>query len=329
MTLIQCPNCKKDIPDISQFCSFCGYKLPPKEIDERNRISCPNCKKNIPKDSKYCNYCGKKVIVEIPPQAKKIIPERSLTKCPNCKRDISATSDKCNYCEYDMVPQVNISKGKQLIQCPKCHKDNVNTSFKCAYCGFRLRPEIAERIEEEKSLSKFETVIKWAPWILIVLVALVIIKLVSPQSPPAGKYRNIETQSKPATSKTSEVSTKDPGVTADIHKFRSERMVMSVNGLSVPFDIVSYHTIDFTNKKVVIQINEDYDNPNYTRFNIVSESTSKSGNSVIATLNLKLIGGGTKEQELINKLVFSTSLGTLFYSGNGTLLTYGQLSVVE
>jgi len=114
-----------------------------------------------------------------------------------------------------------------------------------------------------------------------------------------------------------------------IHKFKSEKMVMTVNELSVPFDIVSYHTIDFTNKKVVIQINEDYDKPNYTRFNIVSESTTKSGNSVIATLNLSLIGSNTREQELINKLVFSTSLGTLFYSGNGSLITYGQLSVVE
>jgi len=109
---------------------------------------------------------------------------------------------------------------------------------------------------------------------------------------------------------------------SDKHKFKSDVFAVSVNSLSVPFEVVSYHTLDFTNRTILIESHE-VSPPRYYHFKILSESTTGSGNNIIATLNLS-----SADLPIINKLVYSTSLGYLFYSGNDNLITYGKLSVV-
>ena len=56
---MECPKCKKNIPDGSMFCNHCGQR-----IEESNSVilcSNPRCRKEIPSDSKFCPFCGSEV----------------------------------------------------------------------------------------------------------------------------------------------------------------------------------------------------------------------------------------------------------------------------
>jgi len=120
MSQIQCPNCKKDIDDASQYCSFCGHKLVRDKVE----------------------IVSQRII------------ERHLPQCPNCKKDVAYTSEKCSYCGYKLIPQ-NPPEESRLIVCPNCRRDIVRTSTKCAYCGFRLK-QITYNEQKDKGKSSFD-----------------------------------------------------------------------------------------------------------------------------------------------------------------------------
>ncbi len=55
-----CPNCKRNIPDDSKLCCYCGQQ----HIEESSGMmlcSNPQCGKTIPSDSKFCPFCGTEV----------------------------------------------------------------------------------------------------------------------------------------------------------------------------------------------------------------------------------------------------------------------------
>ena len=139
MTLIQCPNCKKDIDDTSPYCPNCGHKKVPDKVE----------------------------IVAQP------IQKRHLTQCPNCKRDVAFTSEKCPYCGQKLIPQ-KIQEEKGIIQCPSCTKNIMSTTEKCPYCGLRLRKKtLDEKYEKERSETQ-EKIISIAKVIFIVLLIFII-----------------------------------------------------------------------------------------------------------------------------------------------------------
>jgi len=119
-----------------------------------SQIQCPNCQKNIPDTSQYCSYCGYKTIPEKIQIAPQRIIERNLPQCPNCKKDVAYTSEKCSYCGYKLIPQ-NPPEESRLIVCPNCRRDIVRTSTKCAYCGFRLK-QITYIEQKDKGKSSFD-----------------------------------------------------------------------------------------------------------------------------------------------------------------------------
>lgn len=119
-----------------------------------SQIQCPNCKKDIDDASQYCSFCGHKVVNEKPKIVPQRIKERHLPQCPNCKRDVAYTSEQCPYCGYKLIPQKPPEESR-LIGCPNCGRDIVRTSTKCAYCGFRLKPTTYIE-EEDEGKSKFE-----------------------------------------------------------------------------------------------------------------------------------------------------------------------------
>lgn len=53
---MKCPTCKRNIPDDSKICCYCGYRIE----ENGGVINCsnPQCKKEIPFDSKFCPFCG-------------------------------------------------------------------------------------------------------------------------------------------------------------------------------------------------------------------------------------------------------------------------------
>lgn len=48
-----CKECKKQVPDNSAFCPFCGAK-----IETSTPYTCKNCGAKYPEDSAFCPYCG-------------------------------------------------------------------------------------------------------------------------------------------------------------------------------------------------------------------------------------------------------------------------------
>ena len=102
-------------------------------------IQCPKCKKNIDDASQYCSYCGHKIVPDIVEIEAKKNRKRNLPICPNCEKEVAFTSEKCPYCGHKLVPQKPPEESR-FIECPNCGRDIVRTSEKCTYCGFRLNP---------------------------------------------------------------------------------------------------------------------------------------------------------------------------------------------
>ena len=72
--MITCPQCKREIGDLANFCDQCGSKLPPPSVpinpeEKQNWLKtfgdCKNRKKLLPRgevdDAKFCPGCGKKL----------------------------------------------------------------------------------------------------------------------------------------------------------------------------------------------------------------------------------------------------------------------------
>lgn len=58
-----CRNCKKEIPEGSEFCPYCGKNLKneTEQVTEEKEMKgniCSSCKKEIPDGSEFCPYCG-------------------------------------------------------------------------------------------------------------------------------------------------------------------------------------------------------------------------------------------------------------------------------
>ena len=56
-----CSNCKKEIPDNSLFCPYCGQKII-------STTKCPNCGTDVAGDFVFCPSCGSKMIQDEPKQ---------------------------------------------------------------------------------------------------------------------------------------------------------------------------------------------------------------------------------------------------------------------
>ncbi|MHA1983047.1 MAG: CPBP family glutamic-type intramembrane protease [Candidatus Hodarchaeales archaeon] len=69
-----CGNCFKRLPNVAQFCPFCGF-----EADIPTSNICPNCHKPVQKNTVYCQFCGINTknfrFGEYPPQ----VSEQNLT----------------------------------------------------------------------------------------------------------------------------------------------------------------------------------------------------------------------------------------------------------
>ncbi|MHA1989336.1 MAG: CPBP family glutamic-type intramembrane protease [Candidatus Hodarchaeales archaeon] len=60
-----CGNCFKRLPNIAQFCPFCGF-----EADTPASKICPNCHKPVRQDTVFCQFCGvntKTPVTDLPP----------------------------------------------------------------------------------------------------------------------------------------------------------------------------------------------------------------------------------------------------------------------
>ncbi len=82
---MKCIKCMSLIPDDSEFCPKCGYK-----INLQNSTFCRKCGKEIEPDSGFCRYCGKAIA-----QTNTDMP---MLVCETCKKPLKPEWDKCPNC---------------------------------------------------------------------------------------------------------------------------------------------------------------------------------------------------------------------------------------
>lgn len=75
-----CPNCKKEIPDDSLFCGYCGTTIPKVK---QEYITCPKCGEHMPPDSMFCTSCGCKLNTDTSDNSVKLV-----------EQNVSATQEK-------------------------------------------------------------------------------------------------------------------------------------------------------------------------------------------------------------------------------------------
>lgn len=97
---MKCINtkCKKEIPDDSVFCSFCGTEQP-------KRKECSKCKsKNIPADAFFCPKCGERIEIS---QTKAEINEMKLaettTQLGKCQDELKKEVRQRKSCEGALI----------------------------------------------------------------------------------------------------------------------------------------------------------------------------------------------------------------------------------
>lgn len=54
MSLVNCPECKKQVSDQAKQCPNCGYSLPKPKI----YITCPECEAKVEQGNRICSNCG-------------------------------------------------------------------------------------------------------------------------------------------------------------------------------------------------------------------------------------------------------------------------------
>jgi membrane associated rhomboid family serine protease len=93
---LKCPNCGKELPDNSAFCSYCGDKLQDPEVEvipPGNR--CDFCARQVVYSDYFtCKYCGKKFCYD------HRLPENHLCKSTSARRAVptgSSYSSRGNY----------------------------------------------------------------------------------------------------------------------------------------------------------------------------------------------------------------------------------------
>lgn len=89
-----CPSCGADVPNGSQFCNACGYKMPdeaPKVNVPVNAVRCMTCGAIEPAGRKFCTNCGS-------PFNNETEAAQTLKNCAVCGNSLEADAAFCTNC---------------------------------------------------------------------------------------------------------------------------------------------------------------------------------------------------------------------------------------
>lgn len=148
MSMINCPECGKEISDQAEKCINCGYpiqnfiKRKEKEIFINNEkikfAKCRNCNTQNEADSSFCVGCGKKlrkVFVTVDTLMSKPMQELSQYYCKNCNSQNDYGIKTCQACGNQLIaPQKpKIVYVQQPMQQPQ-KKKKPSGGIYCPFC---------------------------------------------------------------------------------------------------------------------------------------------------------------------------------------------------
>lgn len=152
MSMINCPECGKEISDQAEKCINCGYPIQNfiKRKEKENFINnekikfakCRNCNTQNEADSSFCVGCGKKlrkVFVTVDTLMSKPMQELSKYYCKNCNSQNDYGIKTCQACGNQLItpsqhqqvkPQYRpiANRNGQIIRCKMCKSDHIQFS---------------------------------------------------------------------------------------------------------------------------------------------------------------------------------------------------------
>jgi len=306
MSHTRCPNCNKYIEEDSQYCSYCGFKIPHKE----EKIKCPRCQNEVSDLSKFCPLCGNEIHRKEAPESPATAPSKNLIKCPNCKRDVTPSCTKCFYCGHSITTseQIEIIKvSDTLIRCPKCERNIMNSSDICPYCGFRIKPETEEEKKKVKLDRKLASVVEGASVIIFIVGIIFIFKFCNPSS----------------TKKEISIKTPPPQLTeSKVHNFVSSRNNFTDNNLNVTtFDEKCYLTFDYNQEVIKMRILNSSSN-SYDNFSFKMIKFEKNDSPVLGLVYLIYVHGNLPKLNGIETFKFNPNGKIIWVDGPGGTLTF-------
>lgn len=122
-----CGDCKRTLPNDSDFCQFCGSnKILEEKVPVKMIKVCGTCGKVLPDDSVFCQFCGSKEIINRSRQIK------IIKKCKQCGKILPDDSVFCQYCgsqEIELIEDTNNDKSAENKE-PSNKKTNTSEDIK-------------------------------------------------------------------------------------------------------------------------------------------------------------------------------------------------------
>lgn len=116
MSLINCPECQKNISDQAITCVYCGFVL-------KSSIKCPECSALNKEDSQFCQNCG----YPFRDENNFINPDGLIeVKCRHCNKIFDFKKENYLADTHYQCPNCSESDYCSFLKtCPKCKKETL------------------------------------------------------------------------------------------------------------------------------------------------------------------------------------------------------------
>lgn len=115
MSLINCPECKKQISDKSKICVACGFPINEflkKEAEEKKKYICIKCKTQNKIGSKYCFNCGNSI---------NYTANKEEPKANNSKKEVEEVKEED---KFNGIYRYSFWGNPIEVYCPRCGSEN-------------------------------------------------------------------------------------------------------------------------------------------------------------------------------------------------------------